>query len=375
LKRNHWILGLILVAALAALFFWARHRIHFDFGVFRTQVAQADWKTIGIAIGCIYLAYIFRSARWAMLLRHIQRVPLFSLVGTQVMGFTAVALIGRVADPVRPYLVSKKTGLPLSNQIAVYVVERLFDAGSMGLIFSIAMIWIPSNDVLRSMAHSGMVARLAVHHPGWALFVVRFGGLVLTVLGASFLFAIRLAGGAVATFFERAFGLVSKKLGHAIASKVRAFHSGLDIIRSFSDFAVTTSLSLCMWALIALTYFEVCRAFTASPPLAAVTAPKCVLLMVASGAASVLQLPVIGWFSQIGLVAVVVAAVLGAAPEAATACAAMLLVVTFLAIVPVGLVWAQFEHVSLRKVTAESEEAEVELDPGNAAPEPQMGGE
>ena len=357
MKRNHWILGLIVLAALAALFFWARRRIHFDFGLFRTQVAQADWKTIGIAVGCIYLAYIFRSARWAMLLRHIQKVPLLSLVGTQVMGFTAVALIGRVADPVRPYLVARKTGLPLSNQIAVYVVERLFDAGSMGLIFSVAMIWIPSGDVLRAMAHSGMVARLAVHHQSWALFVVRFGGLVLTLLGALFLFSVRVAGGTVATFFERSVGLVSKKLGNAIGSKVRAFHSGLDIMRSFSDFAVAASLSLGMWVLIAFTYFEVCRAFVASPQLVAITAPKCVLLMVASGGASVLQLPIIGWFSQIGLVAVVIAAVLGAAPEAATACAALLLVVTFLAIVPVGLIWAQFEHVSLRKVTAESEHA------------------
>jgi glycosyltransferase 2 family protein len=361
LKRNHWILGLIVLAALVALFLWARHRIHFDFGIFAAQVARADWSKIGIATGCIYLAYVFRAARWAMLLRHIKKVPLLSLVGTQVMGFTAVALIGRVADPVRPYLVAKKTSLPLSNQIAVYIVERLFDAGSMGLIFSIAMIWIPANDVLRAMAHSGMVARLAVHHQEWALFVVRFGGLVLTLLGALFLFAVRLAGGTVATFFERGVGLVSKKLGHAIGSKVRAFHSGLDIIRSLSDFAVTASLSFSMWALIAFTYFEVCKAFAASPPLVAITAPKCVLLMVASGGASVLQLPIIGWFSQIGLVAVVVVAVLGAAPEAATACAAMLLVVTFLAIVPVGLIWAQFEHVSLRKVTAESEHAEEEF--------------
>jgi hypothetical protein len=37
---------------------------------------------------------------------------------------------------VRPYLVAKKTGLPLSSQMAVYIVERLFDAGSMALIFS-----------------------------------------------------------------------------------------------------------------------------------------------------------------------------------------------------------------------------------------------
>jgi hypothetical protein len=132
-------------------------------------------------------------------------------------------------------------------------------------------------------------------------------------------------------------------------------------MRSFADFAATTSLSLGMWLIIGLAYFESCAAFVASPQLAAISAPKCVLLMIASGGASIIQLPVIGWFSQIGLVVVAIIGVLGASPEAATACAAALLVVTFLSIVPVGLIWAQFEHVSLRKITVESEHAGEEL--------------
>jgi hypothetical protein len=91
--------------------------------------------------------------------------------------------------------------------------------------------------------------------------------------------------------------------------------------------------------------------------------------MIASGGASIIQLPVIGWFSQIGLVAVTLTGVLNASPEASLACAATLLLVTFLGIVPVGLVWARFEHVSLRKIAAESEHAEegmgVDQQPGS----------
>ena len=51
----------------------------------------------------------------------------------------------------------------------------------------------------------------------------------------------------------------------------------------------------------------------------------------------------------------------GVDPESATACAATLLGVTFLSIIPVGLIWAQFEHVSLRTITAESGHAGEEL--------------
>ena len=357
MKKGQWILGLVALAALAALALWAGHRVHFDFGVFRAQVALVDWRMILGAAGCIYLGFGFRSVRWALLLRHNKKVSPLSLLGTQVIGFTAVALIGRVADPVRPYLVAKKTGLPLSSQIAVYIVERLLDAGSMALIFSIAMIWVPTDEILKATAHSGWLAQLAQYHRLLALFVARFGGLVLTLLGALFLVVVRWAGGAVASFFEHILNPISKNLGQSVGHKVRTFRAGLDTMRSFSDFAAAASLSLAMWLLIALAYFQTSRAFVASPELASITPPKCVLLMIASGSASVIQLPIIGWFSQIGLVAVALVALLGASPEAATACGATLLLVTFVSIVPVGLIWAQIEHVSLRKVTVESEHA------------------
>ena len=69
--------------------FWGRNRIHFDFGVFRAQLAQANWIKIALSAGCIYLAYAFRSVRWARLLKHNKKVGPFSLLGTQVIGFTA----------------------------------------------------------------------------------------------------------------------------------------------------------------------------------------------------------------------------------------------------------------------------------------------
>ncbi len=361
MKKRQLILGVLVIAVVAALFIWARGRVHFDFAVFREQLAQVQWRWIGLSTGCIYVAYAFRSARWAQLLKHNKRVGPFSLIGTQVIGFTAVALIGRVADPVRPYLVAKKTELPLSSQVAVYIVERLFDMGAMALIFSFAMLSVPHAEIMRVTQNSHMISRLGSASPFLAAFAARYGGLVLTLAGALFLVAVRWAGGTVATITERSFGLFSKKLGAAAGEKISAFHAGLDTMRSFGEFGITASLSLSMWLLIAAAYFAGCRAFVASPELVSLTASKCVLLMVASGGASIFQLPVLGWFTQIGVVAAAITAITGANAEAATACAAILLLTTFLAIVPVGLIWAQFEHVSLRKVTIESEQASEEL--------------
>lgn len=202
--------------------------------------------------------------------------------------------------------------------------------------------------------------------------IARYGGLFLTLLGALFLVGIRWGGEAIASVFEHLFGLISKKIGLAVGSKIRAFRTGLDTIRSFSEFAATASLSLAMWGLITLSYFEIMRAFVASPQLATISFSKCVLLMVVSGGASVVQLPVLGWFSQIGIVAAAIAGFYGVALEPATACAATLLLITFLGIIPVGLIWAQVEHVNFRKVAAESghagEDIAQDTVPGNVVP-------
>ena len=343
-KRTR-VVAILAVLALVALIWFGRHRIHFDWRVFGQQLRMADWRRIVFALACIYAGYVVRSARWVWLMRHKKKLGPLSLLGTQVIGFTAVALIGRVADLVRPYLVAKKTAMPLSAQIAVYVVERLFDAGSMALITSVVILLSPAG---------------ALPHPE-VMRKAGYWGLALTVLGALFLAAVRLSGDKVAALFGRAFGIVSKGFGQAAEEKIQAFHSGLDTVRSLWDFAVAAVLSLGMWLLIALAYFETMRAFVASPELATITPGKAVLLMIVSGGVSIFQLPVLMWFTQIGGVAGAIAKLFGAAPEAATGCAAALLLVTFLGIVPVGLIWARFEQISLRKVTKESEHAGEEL--------------
>lgn len=337
--------AILALLALVALVWFERHRIHFDWREFGQQLRMADWRRIAFGLGCIYAGYLLRSVRWMWFLRHKKKLRPLSLLGTQVMGFTAVALIGRVADLVRPYLVAKKTGLPLSSQMAVYVVERLFDAGSMALITSLVILLAPPG----ALPHPEVVRRAAE----W--------GLLLTVAGTLFLVAVRLWGDAVARLSGRSFGVLSKRFGQAVEVKVQAFHSGLDTVRSLSDFAVAALLSLGMWVLIALSYLETMLAFVASPELAAITPAKGVLMMVVSGAVSMIQLPVIGWFTQIGLVAGALSKFFGTAPEPATGCAATLLLVTFLGIVPVGLIWSRFEHISLKQVTQESEHAGEDL--------------
>ena len=85
------------------------------------------------------------------------------------------------------------------------------------------------------------------------------------------------------------------------------------------------------------------------PELASLTFSRTMLLMAASIGGSLLQLPIIGWFTQIAVTAAAMHTFYGAPIEAATACGAILLVVTFLCIIPTGFIYSQVEHVSLKR--------------------------
>jgi glycosyltransferase 2 family protein len=276
-----------------------------------------------------------------VLVKPQKKVTSFSVLGSQVIGFTAVALFGRLADLVRPYLVSRRTGLPLTSQIAVYTVERMFDLGAMAMIFSAALLLAPDRATLP-------------HHE--ALQHAALGGLAVTVALAIFAISVRASGRAVARFAEKSLGSVSPGLGRSVGSKIHAFRDGLDSIATLGDFFRALGLSILMWGLITAAYLETARAFVLSPELSAMTLARCMVLMAASMVGSVVQLPVVGWFTQIGVTTGVMQKVFNVQFEPALACGTMLLIVTFMCVIPVGLIWARIEHVSLKKVSEQSEQ-------------------
>jgi hypothetical protein len=81
------------------------------------------------------------------------------------------------------------------------------------------------------------------------------------------------------------------------------------------------------------------------------------LLMGFSMVGSVVQLPAVGGGSQLAVISAL-QVIYGIPPEAAVSCGMLLWLVTFMAVIPVGLILAHREHLSLRKLEAEAEEEE-----------------
>jgi glycosyltransferase 2 family protein len=338
-KRNAvvWGVGAVALVVLVWLF---RTKVQFDWANFWQQLRYVSVGHIVAGIVLIYVTYFFRAVRWSVFLSPTKKVPATSLLGSQFIGFTAVALFGRLADLTRPFLVSRRINLPLSSQVAVYTIERMFDLGAAALIFSSALAFTP-----KGLPHHEVFVRAGAVSMGLTLTIAIFAGVV------------RVAGAAVAAFARKTVGLVSRPAADSIATKIIGFRDGLNALSSARDFGIVTVLSLTMWVMIGFAYLQSAHAFVHTPELAGVTFSRTMLLMAVSIGGSALQPPIIGWFTQIAITAAAMHSFYGAPIEAATACGAVLLVVTSLCIIPAGLIYSRVEHVSLKKVAQESEAA------------------
>ena len=340
MKKRNGVLWLVVILALGLLVFLFRDKIQFDWPMFWRQLRYVSVGHIVAGIALIYLTYWMRAVRWRVFLSPTKKVSSVDLLGSQFIGFTAVALFGRLADLTRPYLVARRVNLSVSSQIAVYTIERMFDLGAAAVVFSSALAFTP-----KSAPHHEVFVRAGLLSMAATLAIAAFAG------------AVRMAGEAVASFARKVVGVLSKSAGESIASKIIEFRDGLNVLASLREFAVVVLLSVGMWTIIGFAYLQTVQAFVSTPELSTLSFSRTMLLMAASIGGSLLQLPVIGWFTQIAVTATAMHAFYGAPIEAATACGAVLLFITFLSIIPAGLIYSQIEDVSLKKVTEESEAA------------------
>src|ERR1700761_6026525 len=187
-KRNAvmWGIGAVALVVLVWLF---RTRVQFDWANFWRQLRYVSVGHILAGIVLIYVTYFFRAFRWSVFLAPTKKVPATSLLGSQFIGFTAVALFGRLADLTRPYLVARRVNLSLSSQIAVYTIERMFDLGAAAVIFSCALAFTPKN-----LPHHNEFVKAGEFSLAATLAIAVFAGIV------------RVAGGAVASLARRTVG-------------------------------------------------------------------------------------------------------------------------------------------------------------------------
>jgi len=349
MDKKRIVASAVVFLILATLFYLQyKHWQSFDWGTFWAQTGRIKKLHVLHAIALIYFAYFLRSVRWKIFLRPVRpNVKMMDLLSPTLIGFTGLALLGRAGEFIRPYLIARRTDLPFSSQLAAWAVERIFDVGAFTVLMVLA-IFLPS--ALPAIPHPEYYQRF--REGGFLL----IGVVVALTIGA---IVIRRSGEAVAQWVEERFGHLSANLGHKIAQKIREFGRGLDTIHSPLSMLWLTLVSVGMWYIIALAYQEVTHSY--GVPALEIPVSQLLILMGASMLGSMLQLPAVGGGSQMATIAAL-SSVFDVPPEMAASCGILLWLVTFAAVVPVGLALAHFERLSLRKLSEEShrsEEAEL----------------
>ncbi|MGB7282340.1 MAG: lysylphosphatidylglycerol synthase transmembrane domain-containing protein [Candidatus Acidiferrum sp.] len=312
-------------------------------------VRNANPYLLILSILAIYVCYAIRALRWKVFQGNLGPSRFWQIYSMTLAGFTAVFLLGRAGELVRPALLARKEKLPVADMFGIYALERIFDFASMAVIASVGLL------LFQSRAHVSQAAtalEAAAKTAGSFFSAAVLGAIVFLVylrLHGTALLERRLQGWHAAHGWR---GLVARIL--------LGFVRGVQAIRSVRELVAALFYSAAHWFLVALIYLWVSRAFGGT--LGTITLGDAMLVLAFALAGSAVQLPGVGGGAQVATF-LAFTTVLGVEQERAAAAAIVLWLISFAAcsLAGVPLLFREgFSPGELREL-AEHEKQEMEV--------------
>ncbi len=134
------VFGVILLVLCLLIYLQVRTWKNFDWAVFWSRTDHVNPLGLIAGIALTYLSYMLRAVRWRIFLKPVCKTTTKRLLGPQFIGFTALALLGRAGEMIRPYIIAKKERLTFTSQLAVWGVERIFDMGAFAVLLALSFL-------------------------------------------------------------------------------------------------------------------------------------------------------------------------------------------------------------------------------------------
>jgi uncharacterized protein (TIRG00374 family) len=316
-------------------------------------VRRANFVYLLLSIVGIYGCYAIRALRWQKFQAHLGPSKFWNIYRMTLAGFSALFLLGRAAEPVRPLLISRKDKIPLSDIFGIYALERILDAASTAVLAAAGLLIFESSSHLEAQG-TGLAFEKGARTAGsfFALFaIVAISGLIYLRLHGSAVLERRMQG-----------WLVQHGWRAGVARNLLGFVRGVQSVRSWSDVAAAVVYSGLHWLLVVCVYLLVLQSFGGK--LATLKFSDGVLLMVFSLVGSAVQLPGVGGGAQ-ALTIVALTKLYGVEQEPAVAAAMILWLVTFASCSFAGVPlliregWSLGELKRMRQHEGEQIEAEL----------------
>jgi glycosyltransferase 2 family protein len=243
LRKN---LKFIILAIFTLFIFWFFGR-NLDWAEVSQSLQKAKVIYLIPAVLIICLGYLLRAKRWQVLLSPITETSLKELFATTTVGFTAVFLIGRAGEIVRPmWLPMRDKRVRPSAALVTLGLERIFDLASLICFFAINSLWIQAP--IGKETQFNYVKMIAV------LMLI---GVIIGFI-ALYLYQ-RNAASVIAWFEQRSF--TQNRLGKIFLSVLRQLGASLAILRDWKQVVAVSFWTFLLWLAISIPTWLVILAF------------------------------------------------------------------------------------------------------------------
>ncbi len=327
----------ILAVATFVVYRWRTSGFEWRLFLATFEGVHRGWLALSALI--ILVTYYGRALRWQVMVRPLRPdSSSWRIFIATAIGFTAIVFFGRAGELVRPYLISVKERVPFSSQMAAWLLERVLDLLMVLVIFGIALSQVP-----RTGLTPGPHLKILLQAGGTIIGVAGVGCLGLLLAFRHFTSAMHERLLASITFLPAA-------LQQRIGSVLAAFSQGFGSTRGNTFILQLLAYSILEWLMIIACFLSIFHAFPATERF---STTDIIIFMGFVSLGSAIQIPGVGGGMQVAAV-LVLTELFGLKLEAASGFAVALWLVTFVVIVPLGLVlafregltWGNLRHVS-----------------------------
>jgi uncharacterized protein (TIRG00374 family) len=217
----------------------------------RRAVSHSNPYLLGAAVAVICFAYLVRSLRWGALLRPLGPARFSALFAATTIGFSALFLIGRTGEVVRPVVLPMRD--PRVRPSAAFVtimVERLYDMIAVVLMFAVNLLWFKPADSVRNEFQKVRITGIAL--------------LICAVLAVAVLALLRRNSVPAISWLNRvltSWRFVPTRLTRLVVSMLEQLARALRVLANVRELAETIGWTALLWLGIVLANLLVLRAF------------------------------------------------------------------------------------------------------------------
>jgi glycosyltransferase 2 family protein len=361
---RRWRLGWIAGAALIAVVIYHLRQSpewrHFEWKRLEFLLIHLKGRLLALALAATSASYVIRAYRWRFFVDPIKRCSFRILFAGQVLGFSSIYLVGRAGEAVRPAYIAHKEHLSFVSQLAVLVLERIYDSFALVVLLALALYFEP---IRQTSGRSALLVEKA--HAASGIILVLCGALAVVLA------VFRIYSEPLIKWIEGLLTFVPAILRTHLIRFLRSFAAGLQVIQDPRDFVASIAATALLWILnVTVVWLDL---LSLGGHLARTSWWAAGLVNILAALGLIVQLPGVGGGYQVAVV-LALRDLLRVPAEAATGAAILTYMTVMVPCIALGIILAIYEGLTFRKLRgmAEMEHKELGLvpQPGGSPPSP-----